>query len=598
MQIESAEVDELPKPVIPLKPISSDDSDKGDKTSDNQNENVVKEEDEQEKNYALQIQQLREERPCQRLTKEAMKEYIANPCNTTLIINHAKVAQKSYGTEKRFFCPPPTVYLQGKGWKRKQKEILEREGCQSGDNEIHAFIGIGSQNQELQPLHLEAKEFCAAKTLFISDADKRKHFTLNVKMFYGNGESLGTFESRTIKVISKPSKKKQSLKNTDLCILGGTQVALFNRLRSQTVSTRYLHVEENNFLASSTEWGSFKIHLIPDDEIEGEEFDTEEGYIHYGKTVKLVCTETTMALPLMVIRKVDKTQALLDADDPVSQLHKCCFHIKNTPSNYLCIQSEKIIQHQAEPVQGDDRKHIIPDGCAWTIISTDQAKYSFYEAMGSTADLPSPVPVIDKVLLNGSGETACIDICGKHFTSNLKVWFGECEAETIVRSDENMIAVVPDRSLVQPDWNITKKGDKLDVPISLVRSDGVIFPYEQENFTYCPEPEESTALPVSCSPSVKRQRLDQEIHGMSEMANGNPVSLNDMSQAALGGIWQADGRAAEQQYLHSLYSHAPNGGYMHAQKVETEASSAQLQVNTPAASIQVTSQIKSDFSNL
>jgi len=59
-------VDELPKPVIPLKPIGSDDSDKGDKTSDNQNENVAKEEDDQEKNYALQIQQLREERPSQR----------------------------------------------------------------------------------------------------------------------------------------------------------------------------------------------------------------------------------------------------------------------------------------------------------------------------------------------------------------------------------------------------------------------------------------------------------------------------------------------------------------------------------------------------
>ena len=59
-------VDELPKPVIPLKPIVSDDSDKGDKSNDNQDENVVKEEDEQEKNYALQIQQLREERPSQR----------------------------------------------------------------------------------------------------------------------------------------------------------------------------------------------------------------------------------------------------------------------------------------------------------------------------------------------------------------------------------------------------------------------------------------------------------------------------------------------------------------------------------------------------
>ena len=63
----------------------------------------------------------------------------------------------------------------------------------------------------------------------------------------------------------------------------------------------------------------------------------------------------------------------------------------------------------------------------------------------------------------------------------------------------------------------------------MVRSDGVIFPYEQENFTYCPEPEEATALPVSCSPSVKRPRLDPDIHPpISEMGNGSnaPVSVH------------------------------------------------------------------------
>ena len=117
----------------------------------------------------------------------------------------------------------------GDGWIKKQHEIEKELRCkidrtkssQSYDSgEVHAFIGIGSISQEMQKLNLEGKNFCAAKTLYISDSDKRKHFTLNVKMFYGNGESLGTFESKTIKVISKPSKKKQSLKNADLCIEG------------------------------------------------------------------------------------------------------------------------------------------------------------------------------------------------------------------------------------------------------------------------------------------------------------------------------------------------------------------------------------------
>jgi len=413
-----------------------------------------------------------------------MRKYLRDRGDQILVILHAKVAQKSYGNEKRFFCPPPCIYLFGNGWKRK-REQLERGGASDQDSTVCAFMGIGNSDQEMVQLNMDGKNYCAAKTLYISDSDKRKHFMLSVKMFYGSGQDVGVFASKRIKVISKPSKKKQSLKNADLCIASGSEVALFNRLRSQTVSTRYLHVDDGNFHASSTQWGAFKIHLLDDNEDESEEFTVRDGYIHYGSTIKLVCSVTGMALPRLVVRKVDKQTVLMDADEPVSQLHKCAFYMKDTERMYLCLAQERIIQFQATPCPKDSNKEMINDGASWTIISTDKAEYTFHEGMGPVKAPVTPVPVVNRLHVNGGGDVAMLELTGDNFSPALKVWFGDVEAETMFRCEESLLCVVPDISAFRAGWRYVRQ--PLQVPVALVRNDGVIYATGL-TFTYTPEP--------------------------------------------------------------------------------------------------------------
>ncbi|MBN3310322.1 RBPJL protein, partial [Amia calva] len=295
--------------------------------------------------------------------------------------------------------------------------------------------------------------FGCAKALYISDSDKRKHFRLVLKLFFSNGQEIGSFYSRLIKVISKPSQKKQSMKNADL--------------------------EEQRAGQG--------------------EYPVREGYVCYGCAVQLVCTTTGVALPPMVIRKVNKQYAILDVDEPVSQLHKCAFQLKDSNRMYLCLSNEKIIQFQASGCPREPNKELLNDGSCWTIIGTETVEYTFSESLSCVQASVTPIPLVSSLELNGGGDVAMLEVQGESFTPNLKIWFGDVEAETMYRSPRSLLCVVPDVSVFSGEWRWRRR--PIAVPLSLVRSDGLLY-RSSFSFTYTPEqsPLAWPRVPPECPP--------------------------------------------------------------------------------------------------
>uniref|UniRef100_K7G633 Recombining binding protein suppressor of hairless-like protein n=1 Tax=Pelodiscus sinensis TaxID=13735 RepID=K7G633_PELSI len=425
------------------------------------------------------------------LLRDGVRRYLQLPADQTVLILHAKVAQKSYGSEKRFFCPPPCVYLTGPGWKLKREQIKARD-LGEADFRVCGYMGldsVGSSHMETQKLSFEeqpdSKEFGCAKALYISDTEKRKHFRLVLKLFFSNGQEIGTFHSKLIKVISKPSQKKQSLKNTDLCISSGSKVSLFNRLRSQTVSTRYLSVEGGAFIASARQWAAFTLHLGEADEhCTRGEFPLREGYIRYGSVVQLICTATGVTLPPLIIRKVTKQYAMLDVDEPISQLHKCAFQFQGSERMYLCLSTEKVIQFQVTMCLYSALHSGLSDSFTKASLGTETVEYTFSDSLACIQHPVSPVPLITVLELTGGGDVAMLEVQGEFFNANLRVWFGDVEAETMYRSPKSLVCVVPDVSAFGSDWRWLRY--PITVPLSLIRNDGLIYS-SSFTFTYTPE---------------------------------------------------------------------------------------------------------------
>ncbi|RUS16081.1 hypothetical protein BC937DRAFT_91627 [Endogone sp. FLAS-F59071] len=356
---------------------------------------------------------------------------------TTITCLHAAVAQKSYGSEKRFLCPPPVVTVQGPG-------VGDRNFAEKPQISMSVVCETGDRSLE-QKAMLDENMKGNFKYLHVTGTAKAKQFHLKLKVFGKSSSPYATFDSAPISIISKPSKKTAKARNVSSCILSNSPVSLFNRINSQTVRTKYMGVEAAQLCAKNSTWSPFTISIVnsassssPDNSSSPNSSALHNGTssvpITYGTEIILTDTETGVSSEPLIIRKVEKGHIAQGACGPVSQMQKVALQRvssvhgepavymsaagaftehqdqagNNNANSFLGYQQSRVVHIQSKTSaaqSGDsdasdspssttssDVQEEVDDYLCWTIVGIAKFQYTFFEALPTTPASPSASP--------------------------------------------------------------------------------------------------------------------------------------------------------------------------------------------------------------
>jgi len=282
---------------------------------------------------------------------------------TTITCQHASVAQKSYGSEKRFLCPPPVVFIE-----------RPNNDCRNFHGKPEVSMSVVCENGERsleQKTLLDESMKGTFKYLHVSGTAKAKCFELKLKIFNKNSNiPYAVFKSAPVTIISKPSKKTAKARNVSSCILSGSHISLFNRINSQTVRTKYMGIEGGQLCAKNSSWSSFIITIVDNNDINNNNNNNTNIHglssfpstnlppkgsmspsspssnsscsnstpITYGSEVILSDPTTGFTSDRLIIRKVERGRIVQGACGPVSQMQKIalqCVRSNRRESHYL-----------------------------------------------------------------------------------------------------------------------------------------------------------------------------------------------------------------------------------------------------------------------
>ncbi|ORZ03101.1 beta-trefoil DNA-binding domain-containing protein [Syncephalastrum racemosum] len=349
---------------------------------------------------------------------------------TTLTCYHAAVAQKSYGSEKRFLCPPPVVSVRDvTSPMTVSLSVLCETSAQDTPLEHRTQLNAATPSSSFKYLH-------------VTGTAKAKQFALRVSLASEPTTApFATFLSNPISIISKPSKKTSKARNASTCILTHQPVALFNRINSQTVRTKYLTSEDKQLCAKNGNWSPFEIHirrqptpavapaLSPNASSSSSSSHQRLQQQHhhsstsavtavtYGTEIILRDCKSGVTSPPVIVRKVDKGRIAACAYGPVSQMQKIALQLASTATYQQQLNPQPPIYLSAASAISASSPHVdngpawieyatsrlvrpttpldlayeeVDDYLCWTIVGISKFEYSFSPTSMTTSTTNTP----------------------------------------------------------------------------------------------------------------------------------------------------------------------------------------------------------------
>ncbi|KAF9986610.1 hypothetical protein BGZ75_001600 [Mortierella antarctica] len=404
---------------------------------------------------------------------------------TTICCLHASVAQKSYGSEKRFLCPPPIVNIQAPqedDQSNSKPQVTMSVICDTGDG--NSSLG--------QRATLEDDHTGTFRYLYVTSSAKAKAFQLKLQVygrtclpngFVSSGSSgeegvvntadlpapYAVFDSAPISIISKPSKKTAKARNVSSCILAGSMVSLFNRINSQTVRTKYMSVQDGEFCAKNSTWSAFSVTIVsngatkldaaPKSHHRPSQVQSSSP-ITYGAEIILTETETGVQSDRLIVCKVENGRIQESATGPICQMQKVALMSTKRDENGQAVYlsavgndhqvgrymdhsstSKTVLRYQPSTMAGGNTDFMKPgsdDFLCWTIVGISKFEYTYFESLpaadsnGVTPHPITPFPTLMKnPIYNAASHT--LELVVSNFYSQLgnqpcqvpmQVWLG------------------------------------------------------------------------------------------------------------------------------------------------------------------------------